>query len=224
MEQSLKEQLAAAHAELQSIGHEQQKRSEASSKVNGEIARLNALKADTAAADEHAAQISARRHLGEATDAEAKAARDAAESAAAAAAGAERAIVQLQREAELVHGRYMDTIAPGTAAQAVCNQLRAAVLYESANQAVVEYLEAASTLREKLQVLVGHAKALERIKGAEPFTRQFHVALDVPAFPTLAAFRPHPHHRLQLAIGMNGDVERAADAIVSKLRDDGYAF
>jgi hypothetical protein len=224
MEQSLKEQLAAAHAELQAVAQEQQKRADANTKVNAEIARLDGLRAASAAADEHAAQVSARRHLGEATDAEAHAARQAADGAAAAAAGAERAIIQLQREAELVQSRYMDAIAPGEAAQNVCNQLRSAVLHESANEAAVEYINAVAAARDALVKLIGHAKALSRIQGAQPFVSFFHAKMDVPAFPALHAFRPNLHHRLDVSVGVNGDVERAADSIVSKLRDDGYAF
>ena len=224
MEQSLKEQLAAAHAEFQAVAQEQQKRADANTKVNGEIARLNGLKAASAAADEHAAQVSAQRHLGEATDAEAQVARQAADDAAAAGAGAERAIIQLQREAELVHGRYMDTMAPGNAAQNICNHLRSAVLHESANEAAVEYINAVGAARDALVKLVGHAKALSRIQGAQPFVPFFHAKMDLPAFPALQAFRPSPHHRLEVSVGINGDVERAADAIVSKLKDDGYAF
>ena len=224
MEQTLKEQLAAAHAEFQVIGQQQKKLSDASSRINGEIRRLSALKQSASTANEEAAQVSARRLLGEATDAEAARARAAAESAVAEASGADREIAQLQREAELIHGRYMDAVAPGTSAQAVCNQIRGAILHESANEAAVEYIEAMAKARDALTKVFGHAKALSRIKDVEPFVRYFHAAVEFPAFPTLPAFRPSPHQKLAVAVGVNGDVDGAADALIAALRADGYAF
>ena len=224
MEHTLKEQLAAAHADVQRCGAEQQKLSAASATINNKIRELSALKEAVASAQEEAAQVSARRLIGEATDEEAADARHAADRAAGDAAGAERLIAQLQREAELIHERYMAAVPPGTAAQNVCNQLRASILLESADEAAVEYLEAVAVARDKLAKLFGHAKAMNRIHGAEPFVRYFHAALELPAFPMLRAFRPNPHNKLTLTVGLGSDVDAAADGIIGKLRDDGYAF
>lgn len=224
MEQSLKEQLAAAHAELQRCGAEQKRLSTASTEINDEIRRLTDLKKAADSAQEEAAQVSARHLIGEATDDELARARDVEERAAAAASGADRLIAQRQRASELIHERYMAAVAPGTAAQNVCNQFRAAILHKSADESAAEYIDAVGAARDALVKLLGHAKALSRVQGAEPFVSYFHAKMDLPAFPNLQAFRPNPHHRLDVTVGLNGDVDAAADKIVGKLRADGYAF
>ena len=77
MPTTLKEQLAAACAAFKPHAEEQTRLSEASAKINAEIRRLQKLKRDAEEAAEHSAQVGARRLLGEATDEEAQAARDA---------------------------------------------------------------------------------------------------------------------------------------------------
>jgi hypothetical protein len=221
MDNSLKEQLAAANAAFQPHVEEQTRLSEASRKIGDEIRRLQGLKREAEAAAEASAQVSARRHLGEATDAEADAARAEADRAAAEAEGADRAITQLNRENELVNARFQASIPQAAAAQNVCNQLRAAVLLEDADRAAVEYLESVQAMGAALVRLLGYSKALERIQGAQPFAQRVTERIELPAFPALAAFRPNPHGSFAMLFGDAASVGAEADRVLRGLREEG---
>jgi len=221
MENSLKEQLAVACAALKPHVEGQSLLSEASRKIASEIRRLQGVKqlADTAA--EAAAQVSARRHLGEATDSEAEEARAAADAAAAEADGADRAIAQLNRENELVHARYQAAVPQGVAAQNVCNHLRAAILLEEADRAALEYIAAVKAMCESLVKVLGCSKAIERIPGVQGFAPRPVEHLTLPAFPSLASFRPSPHQSFVVNVGSIASVNEAADEVTRRLRADG---
>ena len=221
MPTTLKEQLAAACAAFKPHAEEQTRLSEASAKINAEIRRLQKLKRDAEEAAEHSAQVGARRLLGEATDEEAQAARDASEAASREAEGVDRALAQLNREHELVHVRYQAAVPQGVAAQNVCNQLRAAILMEEADRAAEEYVAAAKAMCDALVKVLGCSKAMERVPGGQGFAPRPVERVELPAFPALTTFRPSPHQSFVVAVGSPSSVGEAADSVLRRLRAEG---
>lgn len=214
MDVTLSQQLSQAQAALKAQADDQNKMAKASGKITAEIRRITDLKRAAVDAAEAAAQVGARRLLGEATAAEAEDAKEAATNARFAAAGADEAIAQLNREAELVSQRYHATISGVTAAQNVCNQIQAAMIVESANASAAEYLATAQAMAAALLKLVAHAKALERIQGATTFAAWVPSTVEVPAFPGLDAFKGSPHHKLSLPVANDAQHLSAAVSAV----------
>ena len=221
MQSSLYEQLAAAQATLKTHADTQQKLSQAQARAGTEIRRLEKLKVVAKEKAEAAAQVGARRLMGEATDKEAEDAAQAAHDALLEAAGVDHAVNRLNRESELVSERYQAAVPEAVAAQNVCNQIRVAILLESADEAAAVYLQAANAMRDALVTLLAHAKALERVQPNTAFTVQYPHSVDVPAFPTLNAFKPNPHWRMALPVGDAAKLTAAADAVMRKLGTDG---
>lgn len=217
MQTSLKEQLAAAQFEVRAQADVQKKLSEASAKIAAEIRRVGGLKRTADALTEEAAQVGARRILGEATDAEAEAANARAAQARADAAGADTVIAQLNRENELVSQRYQSVVPAAQVAQNVCNQIRAAMVRESAEAAAAEYVAAANALGLALRKVVAHAKALATIPEAGNFAPWTPAAVEVPAFPELAAFGGNPLRKLVIAVGNPDQVQAETSAILRSL-------
>ena len=179
MQSTLREQLAAAQAIVKTHADNQQKLAQAQARMGAEIRRLEKLKVAVKVAAEAAAQVGARRVMGEATDAEAEAASQAARDALMEAAGVDHAVQRLTRESELISERYLAAAPAAVPAQNACNQIRATILMESAEEAGAVYLKAANAMRDALVTLLAHAKALDGVQAG-------------------SSFAPHPTHWVRL--------------------------
>ena len=216
MNTTLQEQLVAAQAEVKTHADEQTKLSQASAKIVTAIQAVEARKRAAHEATENAAQIGARRILGEASDRDAELANAAAAAARAAAAGADEAIAQLNRENELISARYQASVPRAAAAQNVCNQLRAAVITDAANCAAQEYMAAARAMADALVKLLAHARALDRIPNSSNFAPYRPQVVELPAFPGLKAFDGQAGHRLVIGVSDAATLDHEANAVLRR--------
>lgn len=224
MQSNLREQLATAQATVKTHADNQKMLSTAQARAGNEARRLEAMKKVAVEAAEQAAQVGAAFHMGEATERDVKKANEAAHDAMVAAGGADHAIKRLNREAELISERYHASHPDAVAAQNVCNQIRAAILLESADEAAMTYLEKARAMRDALFELMAHGKALERVQESASFTQHYPQVVQVPSFPGLNAFKPNQQWQMALPVNDVAKLMAAADAVMRKLGTDGKSL
>jgi hypothetical protein len=187
---NLKEAQAAAQAEVQAL----QGLSDASAKIQQGISEQRAIRAQAEAASTLAAELSAKRYFGEATDAEVAAATKAASDAGIQAQSAALIIEQLERQLEIINQRYATAHAVFQRAQANVNGCREAAVLGAADDVADEYIDAVVAARAALLRLLGHSKALEMVRAmlrpgqtVSGFTDRYVFEFPLPGF-TLPAF------------------------------------
>lgn len=214
--QSTLEALRAAHSELKARLTAQEKLSQAQAKALAEVRRLEGLKAAAAKAGEDAAQVGARRLLAEASDKEVREVLAIAAVAHEQARGADEAIALRTREAELIHGRYMQEVPLIAKAQEQYREKLANVLMDAANRSANEYLaEVEAHLPRPLAAVLGCMKALERIgKAPAGFASHYPLGVDLPAFPGLDAFKTLHQRKFTVKIADPQSIDALADEVV----------
>ena len=191
---NLKEALNAAQTEAQGL----QPLSDASAKIQQGINEQRAIQAQAEAATTRAAELSAKRYFGEATDAEVEAATKTANEARIQAQSAALNVEQLERQLEIVNQRYATAHAGFQRAQENANVCREAAILGAADDVASEYIDAVVAARAALLRLLGHSKALEMARTkhrpghpASGFTDRYIFEFPLPGFilPSFATRR-----------------------------------
>lgn len=217
---NLQAAIAAAQAEADGL----QSLSDASAKIQKGINEQRAIAAAAEAATTRAAELSAKRYFGEATDADVEAATKAANAAGVQAQSAALIIEQLERQLQIVNQRYSAAHAGFQRAQDFVNDCREAAILGAADDVAGEYIDAIVAARSALLRLLGHSKALESMRAmrrpgeaVSGFTDRYVFDFPLPGF-MLPAFATR---RNELQAWTLDEVAKAGRAAVGELKAAG---
>lgn len=224
MDNAIINNLQAAITTAQAEAEGLQSLSDASAKIQKGINEQRAIAAAAESAATRAAELSAKRYFGEATDAEVKAATQAASDAGIQAQSAALVVEQLERQLQIVNDRYAAAHVGFQRAQDNVNGCREAAILNAADDVAGEYIDAIVAARAALLRLLGHSKALERVRAVRRpgeavtgFTDRYVFDFPLPGF-VLPAFATR-RNELQ-AWGLD-EVEAAGRAAVGELKTVG---